>query len=269
MSSYRDYLEGYEIVVGPAAAAAPAAVMEPNAIMDPEVAELAERIMARAAPVAQETESWTRCFTQTEIESVAAAYAENLAAAAADSGARCSCIVMLNVALGRLLPLQLKQNRARGTSDRRVQMAALTTETVDQAMQQLRDQGFATAPTVLDFVDRRNRTAGTLKPERLKDSVQDAVLNLSDTDGCWFAYGMSVMDGYHSVLLVVDRRKAAGKIYWLDQYSGGLDDDVTTSLDQRLTEKTQAWWQSVMDTKQKGYSTMIRVWPLRKPRSSP
>jgi hypothetical protein len=146
-------------------------------------------------------------------------------------------------------------------------MAALTTESVDEAMRQLRDQGFATAPTVLDFLDRRNRTAGTLKPERLKDSVQAAVLNLSDTDGCWFAYGMSVMDGYHSVLLLVDRRAAAGKIYWLDQFSGGLDTDVTDSLDQRLTDKTQAWWQSVMDTKKKGYSTMIRVWPLRKPRS--
>jgi len=238
-----------------------------GAPLEPEVADLAERVMARAAPVAQETATWTRCFTQTEIDSVMAAYAENATAAASDTGARCSCIVMLNVALGRLLPLQVKQNRARGTSDRRVQMAALTTESVDQAMQQLRDQGFATAPTVLDFLDSRNRTAGTLKPERLKDSVQDAVLKLSDTDGCWFAYGMSVMDGYHSVLLVVDRRAAAGKIYWLDQFSGGLDTEVTVSLDQRLTDKTQAWWQSVMDTKQKGYSTMIRVWPLRKPRS--
>jgi hypothetical protein len=235
--------------------------------LEPEVADLAERVMARAPSMAQETATWTRCFTQTEIESVAAAYAENLTAAASDSGARCSCIVMLNVALGKLLPLQVKQNRARGTSDRRVQMAALTTESVDQAMQQLRDQGFATAPTVLDFLDSRDRTAGTLKPERLKDSVQDAVLKLSDTDGCWFAYGMSVMDGYHSVLLLVDRRTSAGKIYWLDQFSGGLDTDVTSSLDQRLTDKTQAWWQSVMDTKKKGYSTMIRVWPLRKQRS--
>ncbi len=238
-----------------------------GAALEPEVADLAERVMARAAPVAQEKATWTRCFTQTEIESVAAAYAENIAAAASDSGARCSCIVMLNVALGKLLPLQVKQNRARGTSDRRVQMAALTTESVDQAMQQLRDQGFATAPTELDFLDRRNRTAGTLRPERLKDSVQDTVLRLSDTDGCWFAYGMSVMDGYHSVLLLVDRRAAGGKIYWLDQFSGGLDTDVTDSLDQRLTDKTQAWWQSVMDTKQKGFSTTIRVWPLRKPRS--
>lgn len=237
--------------------------------LDPELTDLAEQVMARAAPAAQETTTWTRCFTQTEIDGVVAAYAENSTAAASDTGARCSCIVMLNVALGRLLPLQVTQHRARGTSDRRVQMAALTTQSVDEAMRQLRDQGFATAPTVLDFLDRRDRTAGTLKPERLKDSVQAAVLQLSDTDGCWFAYGISVMDGYHSVLLLVDRRAAAGKIYWLDQFSGGLDSEVTDSLDQRLTDKTQAWWQSVMDTKKKGYSTTIRVWPLRKPRSPP
>jgi hypothetical protein len=236
--------------------------------LEPELADLAEQVMARATAPSRETTTWTRCFTQAEITNVAAAYADNAAAAASQSGDRCSCIVMLNVALGRLLPLQVKQNRARGSSDRRVQMAALTTESVDQAMRQLRDQGFATAPTELDFLDRRNRTAGTLKPERLKDSVQDAVLKLSDTEGCWFAYGMSVMDGYHSVLLLVDRRAAPGKIYWLDQFSSGVDDDVTDSLDQRLTDKTQAWWQSVMDSKKKGYSTTIRMWPLRKPRES-
>ena len=236
--------------------------------LDTEVSEMAEKVIARGAPAFQETSSWTRCFAQTEIANVVAAYADNVAAAGSSSGDRCSCIVMLNVALGRLLPLQVKQNRARGSSDRKVQMAALTTESVDEAMRELRDQGFATAPTVLDFLDNRNRTAGTLRPEALKDSVQDAVLKLSDSDGCWFAYGMSVMDGYHSVLLLVDRRATAPKIYWLDQFSGGLDTDVSDSLDQRLTDKTQAWWQSVMDSKKKGYSTTIRVWPLRKPRST-
>ena len=255
-------------------ATAPTSVMEADPIedqlageqVDPELTDMAERVMARAAPFAEETSTWTRCFAQAEIANVVAAYADNAAAAASNTGDRCSCIVMLNVALGRLLPLPAKQNRARGTSDRQVQMAALTTESVDEAMRQLRDQGFATAPTVLDFLDSRDRTAGTLKPERLKDSVQDAVLKLSDQDGCWFAYGASIMDGYHSVLLLVDRRATVAKIYWLDQFSGGLDTEVTDSLDQRVTDKTQAWWQSVMDSKKKGYSTTIRVWPLRKPR---
>jgi hypothetical protein len=146
-------------------------------------------------------------------------------------------------------------------------MAALTTESIEQAMQQLREKGFATAPLTLDFLDNRNRTAGTLKPLRLKSSLRDEVLKLSESDGCWYAYGMSIMDGYHSVLLLVDHGPTTPKIYWLDQFSSGLDVDVTDTLDQRVTDKTQAWWQSVMDTKGKGYSTMLRAWPLRKPRS--
>ncbi|MCC2654753.1 MAG: hypothetical protein K0Q60_4920 [Microvirga sp.] len=102
---------------------------------------------------------------------------------------------------------------------------------------------------------------------QLKSSLRDAVVKLSEPGGCWYAYGLSIMDGYHSALLLVDRQEATPKIYWLDQFSSGLDVVVTDSLDQRVTDKTQAWWQSVTDTKGKGYSTMLRVWPLRKPHS--
>lgn len=94
------------------------------------------------------------------------------------------------------------------------------------------------------------------------------MLALSKAKDCWFAYGLSIMDGYHSVLLLVDRTGAGGKIYWLDQFATGLDDDVTSTLDQRITERTQRWWQHVMDTKRKGYNTTIRIWPLRKPRKT-
>ncbi len=173
---------------------------------------------------------------------------------------------MLKVALGQLLPLRLRQNRARGTSNRSVQMGDLTTKTIEKAMQQLSQKGFTVAPTVMTFLDRRGRTAGTMKPERLKASVQDKVLADSKTEGCWFAFALSIMDGYHSVLLLVDHSTADARILWLDQFSTGLDDDVTDSLDQRLTDKTQMWWQAVMDAKHRGYNTTIRIWPLRKPR---
>jgi hypothetical protein len=131
-------------------------------------------------------------------------------------------------------------------------------------MQQLKGKGFAAGPIVVNFHDKRKRTAGTLKPEKLKTSVQAKVLDGAQKEGCWYAYGMSIMDGYHSVLLLVDRTGGAKTIYWLDQFSGGIDDDATSDLDQRLTDKTQAWWQAVMDRKGKGYNTMIRLWPLSK-----
>jgi hypothetical protein len=96
------------------------------------------------------------------------------------------------------------------------------------------------------------------------------VLSYAKTEGCWFAFGMSIMDGYHSVLLLVDRTTANARIYWLDQFSGDLNDptsDVTDSLDQLLTDRTQAYCQTVMNEKGIGSDTPIRLCPLRKPRS--
>jgi len=236
-------------------------------MLDPTVLAIAERVVQDREFEEQErrrtTKRWTRCFTAADTARVRKAYQDNAAAAAAHGGNRCSCIVMLNVALGELLQLKQKEVRARGTSDRRVKMAALTTETIEKAMAQLERSGFAAAPIVMNFFDKRGKTAGTLKPVKLKASVQARVLKESAKSGCWYAYALSVMDGYHSVLLLVDYTGASATIYWLDQFASDIDDDVTTTLDARLTTKTQDFWQSVMDEKGKGYDTMIRLWPLK------
>ena len=237
--------------------------------LDPVLVDLAEKIMAREGPLFEQQVSprWTRCFSAEDIARVKKVYEDNASARSSNSDDSCSCIVMLNVALGQLLSLPLKQHPARSKprSNRRVQMGDLTTDSIEKAMQELRRNGFARAPTVINFFDRQNRTAGRHKPERLKASVRDKVLASSKTEGCWFAFGLSIFNGYHSVLLLVDHTAADAKIYWLDQFRGGLDDDVTASLDQRLTDKTQAWWQAVMDEKGKGWNTRIRLWQLGKP----
>ena len=236
------------------------------------LAAIAERIAAkrpmRASAMEFEDERgarrWTSCFKAADIARVKKVYQDNTTAANANSVDRCSCIVMLNVALGQLLKLKTKESRARSTSTRKVQMGTLTTETIEKAMAQLRRSGHAKPAITINFFDSRNKTAGTLKPVRLKRSVQKAVLDLSTKKGCWYAYAMSIMDGYHSVLLLVDKTGNDGKIYWLDQFSADINDAVTTTLDQRITTKTQDWWQAVKDTKKVGYNTMVRVWPLRK-----
>lgn len=242
---------------------------------DPALMALAERIMARR-PVrrsAMEFEGGKRkkrrrtltdCFGAIDIERVRTTYHDNNAASAAKEVDRCSCIVMLNVALGQLLRLKTKNNRARGKSTRIVKMGNLTTETIEQAMAQLVRARLAKPATKIDFFDERNKTAGTLKPVRLKESVQKAVLALAPKEGCWYAFGLSVMDGYHSVLLLVDKTGTEGKIYWLDQFSAGINDDVTTTLDDRITTKTQTFWQIVKDEKKIGSNTMVRIWPLRR-----
>lgn len=236
--------------------------------LDPALLDLAERVMAREAPELEDEvrARWTRCFSAEDVARVEQAYRENEGFASANGVDRCSCIVMLNVALGQLLSLPLKENRARGTSTRKVQMARLTTQSIERAMRQLRASGHAQAATVLNFLDRRGRRAGTLRPERLRESVQARVLALSAAagDGCWAAFGLSIMDGYHSVLLLVDRTGTEPKIFWLDQFSPAITDDVTSTLDERITTKTQTWWDDVKARKNKGYNTTIRIWPLRK-----
>ena len=231
--------------------------------LDPALLDLAERI-ARGRPVIEHDtpKKFSRCFTQADIDRVAKVYEDNAAAAQSDSGDRCSCIVMLNVAVGQLLNLRLKKAPARSTSDRQVDLAALSTESIEKAMQQVRGAGRALAPIVMNLLDERGRPAGTLRPKKLKASVQARVIKESPTEGCWFAYGMSVMDGYHSVLLLVDHTGQDPKIFWLDQFSTGVTDDVTSTLDTRLTDITQGWWDSVKASKNKGYDTMIRLWPL-------
>jgi hypothetical protein len=241
--------------------------------LDPVLLDIAEKVFARELPVVEHgnPQPWTKCFSGADIAKVQKVYEENYRASSANPNDRCSCIVMLNVALGQLLPLKLKDHPARSTRNgqpvqaRQVQMAKLTTKSIENAMAQLHSKGFAVAPTVMNFFDNRDRTAGTLKPVRLKASVRDKILSLTKTEGCWFAFGLSIMAGYHSVLLLVNHTSAGAKIYWLDQFSNGLDDDVTNNLDQRLTDRTQEMWQRVMDGKKHiGSDTMIRIWPLRK-----
>ena len=40
---------------------------------------------------------------------------------------------------------------------------------------------------------------------------------------------------------------------------------LTRTLDARITERTQTFWDGVWQAKKKGYDTMARLWPLQKP----
>jgi hypothetical protein len=177
---------------------------------------------------------------------------------------------MLNVGIGQLLSLRTRDHPARGFKPgmprrpRRVQMGDLTTETIELAMAQLVRAGRATGPLRIDFTDRRGRRAGTLPPVALASSVLAAVTARSPRAGCWYAFGLSLMDGFHSVLLLVDHTGARPRIYWLDQFTRGLSRDVTTTLDAEITTFTQTSWQHVLDTKGKRFSTPVRLWQLRK-----
>ena len=239
---------------------------------DPRLLAIAERVIARQADFESgwlgeqpKKKAWTNCFTWADAARVNQAYVDNAAAAGANKDNRCSCIVMLNVALGQLLSLATRRNPARKDSKRIVQVAKLTTETIELAMAQLVSWGYALKPTVMGFLNARGAYSIDQKPVKLVASVRDKVLQLARGGRCWYAFGLSLLDGYHSVLLLVDCTIGQPRIYWLDQFSPSVSDNVTASLDQKITETTQAYWQEVWNRRKKGYNTPIRLWPLRKP----
>lgn len=215
-----------------------------------------------------------RPFSEKRIEEVRSAYEENTEAAANDAGDRAACIVMLNVAVGRLLHMKTRPSRAREKSKRRVDMPRLTTSSVENAMGQLVRKGLAAKPVRIRFLDSRKRTAGTLAPQTMDGSVQATLLAHATGTG-WYGFGLSIMNGYHSVLLLVDHTEDEPKIYWLDQFSTGVDDDVTDSLDQRLLDRTKSYWERFRSehavdpahpsAKRRGQhsDTWARIWPLR------
>jgi hypothetical protein len=260
-------------------------------VQDGAAVDLAERVARALAARAGEASDdelqtaqrsrWTTCFAADEAARTVQVYVQNVDAAGGDPPGelidRCSCIVMLNVGLGALLGLRTKDAPARGyrpekmsRRPRRVQMADLTTQTIERAMTQLVRAGRATGPVRIDFTDSRGRRAGTLAPVALQSSVQAAVTSRSPDKGCWYAFGMSLMDGYHSVMLLVDHTGDDPRIYWMDQYSRGLAREVTSTLDDDVTTWTKSHWAAVLDEsikkggKEKRFSTPVRLWPLRK-----
>jgi murein endopeptidase len=210
-------------------------------------------------------------FPQAVIDRVLQAYRDNHAAGVKDRVDRASCIVMLNIGLGHLLGLRMKDHPARSTLDdkpvksRTVQMGDLTTWSVKHAMEQLQRRGLATGPVKVDFLDKRGRKAGTLAPVRMNGSVARAVLRRTGAAKGWYAFGLSVMDSQHSVLLLVHRGAGGVRIFWMDQFSDGLSVNVTTTLDDHITKKTISMWNNVYAKKKKGYNTVARLWRLRNP----
>ena len=83
--------------------------------LDPVAIDLAEKTMAHEAASfeRQAPARRTRCLSKEDVAGVQDVYAENSSAGKSNEDDRCSCIVMLNVALGRLLGLKLKLHPAR------------------------------------------------------------------------------------------------------------------------------------------------------------
>lgn len=130
--------------------------------------------------------------------------------------------------------------------------------------------GKASGPKTIDFVDATGRaTTGATTPQRLRESVFDAAVALTGGVPGWHVVGLSIMDGYHSVTLVVDtRRPGQPFINYADQWFGGgwKVFGRGDGLDAQLEQFTRSWYEGYMAS-HGGVRprTRITLWRLRPP----
>ena len=172
------------------------------------------------------------------------------------AGSPKNCITITNAGLRQLYGQALKDA---GGGDKAL------ASTCQDTMTKLASYGLAEAPMVFEFNDAHGRlTKGVARPEMLQQSVEAGLMSEAEKSKmcAWYIFGLSIMDGYHSVVLALDfcgLGDPLTKLYWCDQIYSGWD-DVTGSLDARLKERTQAWWDPLpADRKAK---TRVTLWPL-------
>lgn len=133
---------------------------------------------------------------------------------------------------------------------------------IDHTMEALRGRGLASARRDVEFLNEAGKpTTGVTAPDRLRESVWGVMRGMTAGQAGWSVFGLSLMDGYHSVALVLDQRDpAAPKVYWCDQWSsnGGWRQHDQQSLDAEIERLTGNWWS---DTKKP--RTRATLWRLR------
>lgn len=172
------------------------------------------------------------------------------------TGRKKNCIVIANASLRKFYGPNLQNSDG---SDKRLG------STIQATMALLQSYGLAQSETVFEFNGANGKlTKGERRPDHLRDSVEAWLLNEADKNkmSTSYLFGLSIMDGYHSVLLAVNFNgigDSLTKIYWADQIYSGWD-DVTGGLDARITSRTQGWWDPLAAAKKA--RTRVTVWPL-------
>jgi hypothetical protein len=184
-----------------------------------------------------------RTFGETEITKMKEYFVDN-----ATSATPKSCIACMNEAL-RLL---LNDPHQKVGSE------------VEKTMAKLQTSGHAGAARFIEFEDKKGRiTKGTLYPNNLHESIWDAVTQMVGGDVGWSVFGMSVMDGNHSVTLTLDNNDpAAPHLYWSDQWStkGGWKEYDHAGVDAEITRLIQGWWNKQPENRK--FNTRITLWRL-------
>ncbi|MCB0208140.1 MAG: trypsin-like peptidase domain-containing protein [Anaerolineae bacterium] len=177
----------------------------------------------------------------------------------AQQGSPRSCIVIANAGLRQLYGSMLQN--ADGSNKQ-------LGPTIQGTMGALQRYGLADSPQEFEFNNASGSlTRGVVRPHALRRSVEQWLLDQAESNqmSAWYVFGLSIMDGYHSVVLVLQfsgMNNPDTRLYWLDQIYSGWD-DVTGTLDNRITRLTQGWWDPL--PQQYKARTRVTVWPLQIP----
>lgn len=161
-----------------------------------------------------------------------------------------SCIVALNKAM------KIVTNEAN---------LPTTPKTIEDTMKKIATSGRSGAAREVWFQGKSGKISeGGARPEKLNESVWDAVISLAGGDPGWSVFTMSVFDGNHSVVLTLDASDpGAPLIYWSDQWKSkkGWKEYTRSSLDVEVTRLVQQWWDGQAEGKK--FPPVLRLWRMR------
>jgi len=137
---------------------------------------------------------------------------------------------------------------------------------IHKTMNSFHRTGHASEPHVIEFNDQQGKlTAGIKPPKKLRESILDAMLEMSNFEKGWSVYGLSIMDGYHSVTLTLYSDNASNPhIFWSDQWpsKSGWQEYTREDLDEDISLLTQEWWDEFpASRKPRTCTTIWRILP--------
>lgn len=139
-------------------------------------------------------------------------------------------------------------------------------DTVDRSMAALQRVGRAGPTQTFEFFDEDGRkTTGVTRPKTLQHSVWDGLLKSADGARGYSVFGLSPLDGNHSVILVLDTHGDEPAVFWIDQWGtkrGWKEYPSKESLDGEIESLTSSWWASKLSADNIKFRSRCRVYPL-------
>jgi len=135
---------------------------------------------------------------------------------------------------------------------------------VQTTMAKLVGSGRAGTARIVEFTDAQGQeTTGVRRPATLQEDVWVVLQDMAGSDTGWSVFGLSLMDGFHSVTLTLDTTDpSTPHVYWSDQWgeTGGWLELNQAGLNARITELTQQWWDQQPANKK--HRTRATLWRL-------